>query len=161
MPIKANQVITLNFTLKDESGEIIDSTNNDQPFSFLSGNNQVLPKLEENINNMIIGGKKNIILSPEDAYGIYKEEAIQSVNRAEFPEDMEIEEGMSFMADSPDGKHLPFTIKEIKDDFVTVDFNHPLAGKKLEFDLELVDVRDATSEEITHGHVHGPGGHHH
>ncbi len=161
MAIKDNQVVTLNFTLKDESGQIIDSTTDENPFSYLSGNDQVLPKLEENINSMIIGSKKNVILEPEDAYGRYREEAVQQVSRSEFPQGMEIEEGMSFMADTPDGKHLSFTVKKVDGDDVTVDFNHPLAGKKLEFDLELLDVRDATPEELQHGHVHGPGGHHH
>src|SRR5690606_37867058 len=159
--IKPNQVVTINFTLKDQEGTVLDSTDSGNSFSYISGNNQILPKLEENISTMIIGGKRSVTLQPVDAYGEYKEEAVQSVNKAEFPPDVELQEGMSFMAHTPDGKHVPLTIVNVKNDDVTVDFNHPLAGKTLEFDVELLNVRDATSEEISHGHVHGPGGHHH
>jgi FKBP-type peptidyl-prolyl cis-trans isomerase SlyD len=161
MPITQNQVVTINFTLKDDAGEVIDSTQGSQPFSFISGNNQILPKLEESISIMLIGGKKNVKLDPVDAYGEYKEEAIQSVDRTEFPQDVELEEGMSFMAHTPDGRNVPLTIAGVQEDKVTVDFNHPLAGKALEFEVELIDVRDATLEELQHGHSHGPEGHHH
>jgi FKBP-type peptidyl-prolyl cis-trans isomerase SlyD len=161
MPIKQNQVVTINFTLKDETGEIIDSTQGNNPFSFISGNNQILPKLEESISIMLIGSKTNVKLNPVDAYGEYKEEAVQTVDRSEFPQDVELEEGMSFMAHTPEGKQVPLTIAGVEGDKVTVDFNHPLAGRALEFDVELLNIRDATLEELQHGHVHGPDGHHH
>lgn len=161
MPIKLNQVVTINFTLKDETGEVIDSTQGNQPFTFISGNNQILPKLEESIGGMLIGSKTNVKLDPIDAYGEYKEEAVQSVDRSEFPQDVELEEGMSFMAHTPEGRQVPLTIAGVEGDKVTVDFNHPLAGRTLEFDVELLDMRDATFEELQHGHAHGPDGHHH
>lgn len=161
MSLEINKVITINFTLKDENGNVLDSTNNDKPFTFISGQNQIIPKLENAINQMVIGSKKNIKLEAEDAYGKYKEDAIQKIDRKEFPQDTEIEVGMRYFANSPDGKQVSFTINDINENDVTVDFNHPLAGKDLEFDIEFLDKRDATPEELSHGHVHGPNGHAH
>ena len=161
MPIKDNQVVTLNFTLKDEEGSIIEETTKEEPFSYLSGNSQILPKLEENINGMLIGSKKSVVLEPSEAYGEYKEDAIQSVNRSEFPEGTKLEKGMGFVANTPDGRQMPFTVTKVEGDDITLDFNHPLAGKKLTFEVELLNIREASPEELQHGHVHGPGGHHH
>jgi FKBP-type peptidyl-prolyl cis-trans isomerase SlyD len=161
MSIGANKVITMNYTLRDGKGNVIQSTKNDAPFSYLSGKNQILPKLEEEIDNMLIGGKKKVKLVYDDAYGKYDDNATQQVNKADFPKDMNIEVGMEFMMNSPEGKKVPFNIKSIIEDEVTIDFNHPLAGMDLEFEVELLDVRDASVEELQHGHVHGPGGHHH
>ncbi len=161
MAIGANKVVTLNYKLTDDQGNMIQTTSRNEPFVYLSGNNQILPKLEEQIDNMLIGGKKNIELSSSDAYGDYDEKAVQQVKKEEFPEGAELKEGMEYMAHSPEGQPIPFVVKEVKDDDVTIDFNHPLAGRNLKFDVELVDVRDATAEELQHGHVHGPNGHHH
>lgn len=161
MALQANKVVTFNYILKDDNGELLDSTEKGGPFSFISGNHQILPGLEEAIGNMIIGSKKNIKLAAADAYGEYDENAVQKINRTLFPEEAELEIGMTYFAHSPEGQHLQFVITKIENEDITVNFNHPLAGKNLEFDVELIDVRDATPEEISHGHVHGPGGHHH
>lgn len=161
MPLKSNQVVTMNFTLKDDEGNIVDSTTGNEPFSFISGNDQILPGLEKIIGGMLIGTKKNIALAPEDGYGVYKDEAVRIINRSEFPEDMELEEERGFFAKAPNGKDVQFFIKNIDGDNIKVDFNHPLAGKTLYFDVELLNLRDATKEEIEHGHVHGNGGHNH
>jgi len=161
MALQEKKVIIFNYTLKDENGEMLDSTEKGGPFSFVTGNKQVLPGLEVALSSMIIGSKKNIKLAAADAYGEYDEGAVQKVKRDLFPEEGELEIGTSYFAHSPEGQHLQFIVTEIEKDVITVDFNHPLAGKNLEFDIELLDVRDATPEEISHGHVHGPGGHHH
>lgn len=161
MSVGLNKVITFNYTLKDEEGIVLDSSTNKEPLSFLSGTNHILPKLEEALNGMIIGSKKNVKISAADAYGEYSDEAIQKVKKDQFPEEANIEVGMTYIANSPDGKQMPFLVSEINDQDITIDFNHPLAGKDLEFDVELLDVRDATSEEMQHGHAHGAGGHHH
>jgi FKBP-type peptidyl-prolyl cis-trans isomerase SlyD len=161
MPLKSNQVVTLNFILKDDAGNVLDSTEGNEPFSFISGGNQILPKLEEKVGEMLIGSKKDVVLNPEDGYGIYQEDAVRIVKRSEFPEDIEIGKGMSFLAKSPQGKDMQFLVKEINGDDIMVDFNHPLAGKTLHFNLELLNLRDATQEELDHGHVHGAGSHHH
>lgn len=161
MSIKPNQVYSINFTLKDEEGEIIDSTQKGQPMSFISGQGLLIPRLEEEIGSMIIGSKKTVVLSPEEAYGEYEDEAVQTVTRADFPDDAELEIGMEFYTNTPEGEELPFVITDIEGDNITIDFNHPLAGMTLTFDIELVNVREATPEELAHGHVHGAGGHHH
>ncbi len=161
MALQEKKVIKFNYTLRGENGEILDSTEKGGPFSFVTGNKQVLPGLEVALSSMIIGSKKNIKLAAADAYGEYDEGAVQKVKRDLFPEEGELEIGTSYFAHSPEGQHLQFIVTEIEKDVITVDFNHPLAGKNLEFDIELLDVRDATPEEISHGHVHGPGGHHH
>ncbi len=161
MPIGANKVVTMNFTLTDDEGNVLDTTDHGSPFSYLSGNNNILPKLEEAIDSMIIGTKKQISLVSTDAYGNYNEEIVQVVGKENFPEDFELEVGLSYVASNPDGVQMPFVITEVRDEDVTIDFNHPLAGKNLNFNVELLDVRDATQEELSHGHVHGPDGHHH
>ena len=161
MALPTNKVVTFNYTLKDKDGNLLDSTDNDEPYSFITGSLQVLPGLEEALGSMIIGSKKNIKLAASDAYGEYDEYAIQKINRSLFPEEAELEIGITYFGHSPEGKNLQFVITKIENDDVTVNFNHPFAGKDLEFDVELLDVRDATPEEISHGHVHGPNGNHH
>jgi len=159
--LKPNQVVTINYTLTDSEGEIIDSTSEGKSFSFLSGTEQILPKLEEAIGGMLIGSKKIVALAAADAYGEYFDDAVQVLQRSEFPKEMEIIEGMEFVTSAPDGSQMPFVISKITDEQITVDFNHPLAGEDLTFDVELLDLRDATAEELSHGHAHGAHGHHH
>ncbi len=161
MAIGKNKVVTMNYTLKDFEGNVIQTTGKEEPFQFLSGNKQILPKLEQEINNMIIGSQKNVKIAAKEAYGEYDEQAVQQVSKNNFPKDIDLVVGMEFVANSPEGEQMPFVVKDIKNEEVTVDFNHPLAGKDLEFDVELVDVRDATPDEMQHGHVHGSGGHYH
>ncbi len=161
MPIGNNKVVTLNFTLKDQHGNVLDSTEGEQPFSFLSGHQNILPKLESEIDNMLIGSKRTVTINAVDAYGEYNNDIVQIVGKDEFPPEFLLEVGMQYIASAPDGTKMPFTITEIREEDVTIDFNHPLAGKDLSFEVELLNVRDATAEEISHGHVHGAGGHLH
>lgn len=160
MPIGTNKVVTIHYTLKDEDGNLLDTTVGSQPFSYISGHAQIIPKLEEEIDPMLIGSKKSITLQAKDAYGLHNDQLIQVVKRYNFPDDVELEVGMQFVTTAPDGSQMPFVISDIDDENITIDFNHPLAGKNLEFEIHLVDVRDATPEEISHGHVHGPDTHH-
>ena len=159
MPIEANKVVTLNFTLTDDAGNVLDSTDQGGSFSYISGRGMVLPKLEEAVSVMMIGTKKQLKLEAADAYGNYNDQIVQVVGKENFPEDFVLEVGMEYMASNPEGVQMPFTITEVNGDEITIDFNHPFAGMNLNFDLELLDVRDATAEELAHGH--GPGGHHH
>lgn len=161
MALEENKVVSIRYTLKDEKGEILDQTTKEQPFAFLSGQNQILPNLEKKISDMVIGSQQKVVLSAEQGYGKYREDAVKQVKRSDFPEKIELQEGQRFMADLGEGKHQPFFVKSVSENDVTIDFNHPLAGVTLEFDIELLDIRDATDEEIMHGHVHGPGGHQH
>jgi len=161
MSIEQNKVVTFEYTLKDDAGNILDTTEGASPFSFLSGKGQILPKLEDEINKMIIGSKKQVKIAATDAYGEYNEQAVQQVDRSSFPADTELQPGMQFVANSPEGKQMPFIVSEVMDNNVKIDFNHPLAGKNLEFDVKLVDIREPTPEELAHGHSHGKGGHQH
>lgn len=160
MPIGSNKVVTIHYTLKDDQGNILDSTIGSQPFSYLTGYEQIIPKLEEEIDSMIIGGKKHVSIPAAEAYGERNEALIHHVSRDNFPPDIELEVGMEFVTNAPDGSQMPLVVTELNGDDITIDFNHPLAGKNLEFDVELIDVRDATDEELSHGHVHGPHSHH-
>ena len=161
MAFEQNKVVTMNYSLKDESGNVIDSSETKGSLSFISGSNQILPKLEEAISVMLIGTKKNIKLIAADAYGDYNDDAFQVVDRSAFPEDAAIEKGIGYISTAKDGTQTPFKISSIDGDEIKLDFNHPLAGVNLEFDIEILDIRDASEEEISHGHVHGPEGHQH
>lgn len=158
MSIGPNQIVTINFTMKNASGVILDSTVGQEPYSFLSDSQQMLPKVEEIIGGMVIGGKATAVLPPEDGYGEYSKDDLMVTQRSDFPEGVELKEGMTFLS-MREGCETPVTIKSIKGDDVTVDFNHPLAGETLSFELELLDVRDATPEELEDEgcHDHGCG----
>lgn len=161
MSIEQNKVVTFDYTLKDDEGNILDTTEGASPFSFLSGKGQILPKLEDEINTMIIGSKKQVKIAASDAYGEYNEQAVQQVERSNFPAETELKPGMQFVANSPEGKQMPFIVSEVMENDVKIDFNHPLAGKNLEFDVKLIDIREPTPEELAHGHSHEQGGHQH
>lgn len=156
-----NQVITIQFNLKDEEGNIIDASYDNEPLSFISGHGHILPKLEEEIETMLLNTQRTFVLTPDDAYGSHSQEKVQSVKRMNFPSDMELESGMFFTAKMPEGHDATFFIENIDDDDIIINFNHPLAGMTLTFEVELVDVRPATEQELSHGHVHGEHGHHH
>lgn len=155
MSLKPDQVVTIHVTIKDNEGQLIDSTVNDQPLSFLSGRSQIFPKVENTVGEMIIGSKKTITLQPEEAFGEYTEDAIQTVGRENFSEDNPPQKGQSYLANTPEGRQLPFVVREVSGDEVTIDFNHPLAGKELTVEMELLNIREATPEEISQGQA-GP-----
>jgi FKBP-type peptidyl-prolyl cis-trans isomerase SlyD len=157
MPFRPNQVVIIHYTLKDDLGNLVDSTNAEEPFAFLSGQEEILPKLEEQLSMMQVSSRKTVVLKPEEAYGIYEKDDIEIVKRSDFPHDTELEVGMDYVAETEEGE-TPFTITRIDGDDVTIDFNHPLAGRTLTFDVQLVNVRDASAEELNHGHAHGDGG---
>jgi FKBP-type peptidyl-prolyl cis-trans isomerase SlyD len=154
MSLKQDQVVTINVTIKDKEGQMIDSTE-DKPLSFLSGRNQIFPKVEDKLGEMIIGSKKTVKLQPEEAFGNYSEDALQQVKRSNFSEENPPQEGQSYLANTPEGKQLPFVVKKVEDENVTVDFNHPLAGKELTVEMELLNIREATQEELSRGQI-GP-----
>ncbi len=161
MPFEKNQVVAFNYKVQNDKEEVIDESKPGHPLTFIAGQGHVLAKVEETLNGMLLNTKKSITLEPQDAYGLFSEEFIRPATRDSFPADMEMEVGMEFMANLEDDSTKPFIIKEISGDQITCDFNHPLAGFTLTFELELVEVRDASPEELEHGHVHGPGGHAH
>ena len=160
MQIEDKRVVTLAYILKDNDDNIIDQSD-DGSFCYLHGASNIIPGLESALTGKISGDKLSVSISPEEAYGVREDEKIQNVPREMFPPEQEIEPGMQFHAQSPDGNTLVVTIAKVEEESVTVDGNHPLAGVHLNFDVRIMDVREATSEELDHGHVHGPGGHQH
>jgi FKBP-type peptidyl-prolyl cis-trans isomerase SlyD len=160
MQIEARKVVTLNYTLTDNDGNVIDQST-DSSFAYLHGASNIIPGLESALAGKSAGDSLNVSVEPSEAYGERDPEKTQSVPRNMFPEDTEIEVGMQFHAQGPGGETLVVTIAGIEGDTITVDGNHPLAGIPLNFAVEVIEVRDASEEELDHGHVHGPGGHDH
>lgn len=161
MSFEKNQVVQFHYTVRNSKDEVVDDSRGGEPLAILAGNGQILPKLEEALQEMQLNEKKSVFLAAADAYGEHSDDAIQVASRDNFPKDAKLEVGMEFMASMQDGQNMPFTISKIEGEQITVDFNHPLAGEDLTFDVELTEIRDASAEELQHGHVHGAGGHHH
>ncbi len=157
--IVKNTVVTLNYTVRDPEGAIIDDGHH--PLVYLYGGyDGIFPKLEETLHGKKQGETLQVKLQPDDAFGDYDESLILVEDAKLFPENIEV--GMSFERVSDDGEEeIIYRVTDIADGKVVVDGNHPLAGVALVFDITVAEVRKATAEEISHGHVHGAGGHHH
>ena len=143
-----------------DTNEVFDSSLEREPLTFLVGHGQMIPGFEAEILGADEGEKRTFTLEPDRAYGPRQEEYVMKRSKAEFPKDVDLEVGMKFQAEVG-GMPTPVEITDITADVVTVDFNHPMAGKTLTFDIEIVSIRQAEDEELSHGHVHGHGGHHH
>ena len=159
----ANQrVISFHYTLTNTQGEVIDTSRDSaEAFSYLEGLGQIIPGLEKAMALLSVGDKRKIEVEPAEAYGEHDAQLIVEVPRSKLPNSNELSEGDQFQATGPNDEMLLFRVLEIKGDDVKLDGNHPLAGEKLIFDVEVMQMRNATSEELAHGHVHGAGGHHH
>jgi len=143
-----------------ETGEVFDTNVGGQPLPFLVGYRNMIEGFEHELMGASEGESRSFTLTPERAYGHRDDSAFQEIPRDQFPSEMEIEPGMVMAAHSDQGP-VQFTIAAVDGDTVSVDFNHQMAGKTLHFEVEVNSVRDASPEELAHGHVHGPGGHHH
>lgn len=153
--VKDDVVVGLDYVLRLDDGEVVDSSQGREPLEFLQGRGQIISGLEKELYGMGVGEEKSVDVEPGEAYGDYDEERLQRVPRDAFPDDMELEEGMSVrMRDSNTGNLFDAYIDEVQDDSVVLDFNHPLAGETLHFDVKIVTLRQATDEELDHGHVH-------
>ena len=152
------RVISFNYTLKDPGGQVLDSSS-DAPLAFLEGAGQIIPALEEELKGMLIGQKKNVKLAAKEAYGELDAKMVMEVPKQELSH-LQIEIG-SFLQLQLQDRVKVVRVASISEASVTLDGNHPLAGQDLEFDVELVDTRAASAEELAHGHAHGVGGHHH
>ncbi len=161
MKITTNKVGTLHYTLKDDKGALIESSVGQEPLTYIHGIGNLIPGLESHLEGKQPGDKVSVVVKPGDAYGERDESMVEEVERSEFDDSEEIEVGKEFQYDDEDGNVFHVRIVSITDDKVTVDGNHPLAGQTLAFEVEVLDVRDATKDELEHGHVHGPHGHHH
>lgn len=152
--------MSINYTLTNDAGTVIDSSEGRGPLAFIQGIGTIIPGLEKALEGKSSGDQLNVSIVPEDGYGLRDDSLVQTVKRKVFDKDMELEAGMCFRTSGGNGPEV-ITISNIEGDQVTVDGNHPLAGESLNFDVEVVDVREASDEEVEHGHVHGPGGHEH
>jgi FKBP-type peptidyl-prolyl cis-trans isomerase SlyD len=160
MKIEPNSVVTLHYTLKDNDGNVIDQSD-DGSFLYLHGAMNIVPGLESALAGKSAGDEFSVAVSPEEGYGKKDPGRIQEVPKEMFQDAGEIEVGLQFHAQSPDGAAVVVTVIEIKDDVVVIDGNHALAGVDLNFAVKVIEVREASEEEVSHGHVHGPHGHHH
>lgn len=161
MTIKQNTVVTMHYELKGADGEVLDSSAGKDPLVYLHGANNIIVGLEEQLEGKQAGDKVEAQVAPDKGYGMPVDALIQEVPKAAFGAEIEkVEVGMRFQAETEQGP-VPVVVTAIENDMVTVDGNHPLAGQQLFFTCEIQEVRDASQEEIDHGHVHGPGGHHH
>lgn len=157
--IGAKQVVEIHYTLRDENGETIDSSREAEPLSYLHGEGQIVPGLEQALDGKAVGEEVRLTVKPEDGYGARDPQRIFDVPRDQF--DFEVTPGDTVHAQMPNGAMVPLQIVEVGEEKVKVDGNHPLAGKILDFEVEVMSIRPATAEELSHGHAHGPGHDHH
>ncbi len=160
MQIADNKAVLIHYTLTNLDDEVMDSSAGGEPLAYLHGKGNIVPGLEKELLGKKAGDKVNVEVSPEEGYGELNEELIQEVERAAFEGVESIEVGMRFMAQTAWGQQ-PVVVTAVTDETIIVDGNHPLADQTLKFDVEVVEVRDASEEELEHGHAHGEGGHHH
>lgn len=161
MQISQDKVVSIHYTLTNADGETIDSSRGrGEPLAYLHGHGNIIPGLESALSGKTEGEKLNVQVEPGEGYGERHDQLIQEVPRSAFEGVDTLEPGMQFQAETGQGVRL-FTITDVQGDQVTIDGNHPLAGQTLNFDVEVAEVRDASAEELEHGHVHGPGGHEH
>jgi FKBP-type peptidyl-prolyl cis-trans isomerase SlyD len=158
--ITADRVVTIHYTLKDDQGAVIDSSSGGEPLAYIQGHGNLVAGLEKALEGKQDGNSIAVSVPPAEGYGVRDEALIQRVPKRALQGSGEIKKGMQFQARTEDGMRL-FTVTAVMGDMVTLDGNHPLADQTLHFDVEVVGVREATSEELEHGHVHGIGGHHH
>ena len=162
MTIVKNAIATLHYTLKDDEGEILAEADENNPFMYMHGVGGMIPGLEKALENRISGDNVVVSVPPAEAYGDRNPDLTQDVPREMFSEvdDEEMVVGAQFQAQTDQGVEI-ITVAAIEGDVIKIDGNHPMAGETLHFDVTILDVRDATEEEVSHGHPHGPGGHQH
>ncbi|RKY18797.1 MAG: peptidylprolyl isomerase [Planctomycetota bacterium] len=160
MNIAKNAVALIDYTLTNDAGEVLDTSEGGDPLAYIHGTESLIPGLETQLDGKAAGDELKVHIAPADAYGERDDEAIHSVSRDDMPEGAEIVVGMQLEAESEDGVHL-VTVIGVDGDDIHIDANHPLAGVALNFEVKVIEVRDATTEELEHGHVHGEGGHEH
>lgn len=160
MEIAADAVVLIHYTLKGDDGTVLDSSAGGEPLAYIQGHGNLVPGLEKALEGKQHGNKLAVTLSPDEGYGKRSDALVQRVPKRSLQGAGDIRKGMQFRAQTDDGLRV-FTVTAVVGDMVTLDGNHPLADQTLHFDVEVVEVRSATAEELEHGHVHGAGGHHH
>lgn len=161
MQVAKHKVVTIDYTLTDDEGTVLDTSEGGEPLAYIHGVGNLIPGLEEALEGLSPGDAVRVSVPPEKAYGEIHDHLRQSVPRSRFDTEDEIEVGMMFHTPAEGGGMQVVRVVAVETEHVTVDANHPLAGQNLNFAVRVADVREATAEELDHGHVHGPGGHHH
>jgi FKBP-type peptidyl-prolyl cis-trans isomerase SlyD len=159
MQISNNKVVSIDYTLTNDTGEVIDTSKGGEPLAYIQGIGNIIPGLEAALEGHKVGDELKVSIPPEKGYGVRNEDSLRTFPREAFSGIDEIEEGMQFMAQMENSQQM-FTVVSVNEDTIVGDSNHPLAGMTLNFDVAVRDVRDATDEELSHGHDHA-GGHHH
>ena len=160
MVVAKDCVVAIDYTLKNREGELIDSSEG-EPLEYLHGHHQIVPGLEKALEGAADGDTRKVVVGADEGYGARDEQAVFSVRRSMFPPDAELVAGTTFIGRDTHGNAVPVTVVAVQGEEVTIDANHPLAGEELHFEVTIRTVRAATSEELTHGHVHGAGDHDH
>jgi FKBP-type peptidyl-prolyl cis-trans isomerase SlyD len=158
--ISADRVVTIHYTLKNDAGAVLDSSAGGEPLAYLQGHGNLVTGLEKALEGKQEGDSLAVVVSPADGYGTRDESLVRRVPKRSLQGAGTLKKGMQFQAQTDDGVRL-FTVTAVIGDMVSLDGNHPLADQTLHFDVQIVGVREATPEELEHGHVHGAGGHHH
>lgn len=161
MQIAANKAVSIDYTLTNDAGEVLDTSAGGEPLVYLHGAGNIIPGLERELDGKQVGDELKVTIEPEDAYGEFSADLVAVLGRNMFEGVDELEVGMQFHASAPDGGMQIVTITALDGDEVTVDGNHPLAGQRLTFEVKVAAVRDASEDEVAHGHIHGDGGVHH
>jgi len=161
MLVAPDKVVLIHYTLTNDAGAVIDSSSGGDPLAYIHGQGNIIPGLEKALEGKRKGDRMNVRVEPSEGYGVRDDALVQKVPRRAFGSVENVQPGMQFHAQSSQGHTRVVTVTHVQGDMVTVDGNHPLAGERLTFDVEIAEVREATAEELEHGHVHGAGGHHH
>jgi FKBP-type peptidyl-prolyl cis-trans isomerase SlyD len=158
LAVADNMVVSMDYTLRLDDGEVVDSSEGREPLEFLHGRGHIIPGLEKELYGLFVGDEKKVKVTPADGYGEMDDDALQLYPLDVFPSDMQLQEGLVLhMRDPESGQVVEAFIDSIQADGVVLNFNHPLAGETLFFDVKIAGVRHASSEELAHGHVHGDG----
>lgn len=160
MLVSTNKVVILNYTLTDDNNQIIDQST-DGTFAYLHGANNIIPGLEKALLDKKVGDNIKVNIEPAEGYGHHDASMVQEVPMDMFESAEQVQVGQQFHAQGPHGNTIVITVTKVDGDNVTIDGNHPLAGMPLNFDVTIVDIRDASEDEITHGHAHHGDHHHH
>jgi len=162
--VASDKVVLFHYTLTNDAGDVIDTSDGHDPMPYLHGHGNIVPGLERQLTGLAVGAKLSADVPPGEGYGEKSDRPPQPVPRDQFPPDVDPQPGMQFVVQGPEGEHMPVWIENTDEQHVFITFDHPLAGETLHFAVEITAVRDATEEELAHGHPHGPTGnegHHH
>jgi len=161
MKVGKDKVVLMHYTLKNDAGDVIDSSDGADPLPFLQGHGNIIPGLESALEGSKVGDKLDVSIEPEEGYGQRMKDAIQEIPSSALKGVDEVKVGMQLQSQDKDGNAFLVNVTKIEDDKITVDGNHPLAGQTLHFSVSIESVRKAEAEELSHGHVHADGQHHH